>query len=370
LTPQNVQPFFNQELASGKSARYVQMMREVLSSALTQAMREDLVMRNVARLVTLPTAERPDIKPWKADEALRFLEVSADDPLHAAFVILVYYGLRKGEVLGLRWQDIDYEESLLKINQQLQSVGGKLFTGPVKTSAGKRELPLLEVVGMALEGRRRAQIEQQRVAGDFWQGDDTVSGLIFTTSSGLPIEPRNFNRSFHRICAQHGIRRIRVHDVRHTLATLLMNLRVPARQAQLILGHANISTTQLIYQHGDMENRAMAMKQVEGVLNRSGRPGSQLGFLDRYLRSPREATDRDRCCQQLLSTSRILQQKSQLHLEPMAGPKSASHQLQNTRGGGTPSTLQCITDVAHALRVTWRHWLVGFVVVKTVVKTR
>ena len=131
--------------------RKVQVMRTVLSAALTRAMREELVVRNVARLVELPEWRRATIRPWSADEARQFLAVAKPDPLYAAFVLLIFYGLRRGEALGLRWEDIDFDAGTIRIRQQLQRIRGELLLAPLKTQAGKRDLPLLDVVRQALE---------------------------------------------------------------------------------------------------------------------------------------------------------------------------------------------------------------------------
>ena len=213
LSVQRVQAFLNGHLADGRSVRSVQILREVLSSALTRACREELIMRNVARLVELPTWQRGDIQPWSADEAKRFLAAARSDPLYPAFLVMVVYGLRRGEVLGLRWRDIDFVRGVIHVRQQVQRVGGALRQGPVKTQAGRRDLPLLIAVRTVLADRRSTYAP----LADAVEG----GGLVFTTRTALPIEPRNFVRSFRRVCSQHGIRLIRVHDVRHTTATLL-----------------------------------------------------------------------------------------------------------------------------------------------------
>src|SRR5215470_6409001 len=109
-------------------------MKTVLSSALARAMREELVMRNVARLAELPAWERQAIMPWTAAEARAFLDAAKDDPLYPAFVLLLVYGLRRGEVLGLRWRDIDEDDGEIRIRQQIQRVSGELRLGPIKTS--------------------------------------------------------------------------------------------------------------------------------------------------------------------------------------------------------------------------------------------
>src|ERR1700722_3729264 len=122
MTVADVQKFFNQRLQQGDSVRKVQVMRTVLSAALTRAVREELIPRNVARLVELPEWHAGTIRQWTAEEARQFLAVSESDPLHAVFVLLVLYGLRRGEVLGLRWQDIDSQAGTIRIEQQVQRV--------------------------------------------------------------------------------------------------------------------------------------------------------------------------------------------------------------------------------------------------------
>jgi integrase len=219
------------------------MMRQVLSVALTRASREDLVSRNVARLAELPTWEPAEIQPWSADEALAFLRAARTDPLYPAFVFLLVYGMRRGEVLGLRWADVELEAGVIRIRQQLQRVDGSLRTGPVKTRAGNRDLPIVALARAALLARQQKQTTDREAFGQAWQ--DT--GLVFTTRSGLPVEPRNLVRSFRRICDGHKIRMIKVHHLRHTTASLLKKLRVPPRDAQMILGHAQYSTTMQIY---------------------------------------------------------------------------------------------------------------------------
>jgi integrase len=134
LTVANIQQFFSQRLEKGDSVRKVQVMRTVLSAALTRAAREELITRNVARLVELPEWRPGTVRPWSTDEARRFLAACKPDPLHAAFVLLLLYGLRRGEVLGLRWQDIDIDAGTIRIEQQAQRVRGAIHVGPGENS--------------------------------------------------------------------------------------------------------------------------------------------------------------------------------------------------------------------------------------------
>jgi integrase len=257
-----VQMFLNQRLEKGDSIRKVQVMRTVLSSALSRAVREELVTRNVARSIELPEWQRRTIRPWTVDEAKRFLTASKSDPLYAAFVLLVLCGLRRGEVLGLDWSDIDFDTGTIHVRQQIQRIRGELVLGPVKTHAGRRTLPLLDPARQALNLQIERQATYRANMGSAWPPND----LVFTTRTGRPIEPRNLVRSFRRICGDNKIRIITVHHLRHTVASLLKDLHVPPRDAQVILGHARISTTLEIYTDAGDTAQRDALTRLHGLL--------------------------------------------------------------------------------------------------------
>jgi integrase len=265
LSVANVQQFLNYRIGKGDSVRKVQIMRTVLSSALSRAVREELIVRNVARLVELPESRPRTPRPWTADEARRFLAVSQPDPLHAAFVLLLLYGLRRGEVLGLCWGDIDFDGGMIRIRQQLQRIRGELYLGPLKTRAGQRDLPLLNLVRQVLEAQIGRQARQRADMGSAWPQTD----LVFTTRTGRPVEPRNFVRSFRRICDDNDVRLISVHHVRHTVASLLKDLSVPARDAQVILGHSRLAVTLEVYTHTDEQAQRDALTRLHGLLDSS-----------------------------------------------------------------------------------------------------
>lgn len=271
LTVPLVQQFVNQQLDEGHhSLRKVQIMRTVLSAALTNAMREELLGRNVARLVKFGERKHGrKIAPWTVEELRAFLAAAEPGPL---FVLSALYGMRRGEVLGLRWSDVDFERNELHVRQQLQRLSSGLHVGPVKTESGERDFRLLGMARTALLVRRGVQAAAQREAGSTWQGNPEDEALVFTSGSGHPIEPKNFSRSFKRLCKINGLRPIRLHDVRHTQATLLKDLGVSPRDAQLILGHASPLTTQQIYQHPSLEASDRALKQVEQLLQTSFTP--------------------------------------------------------------------------------------------------
>lgn len=141
LTVPVLQRFFNQRLADGLSVRKVQILREVLSSALTRAMREELVTRNVASLIELPSKQKEVIRPWSLDELRHFLDVARTHEWFPAFLLVGMYGLRRGEAIGVRWCDIDFTGGELHIKQQVFRAGGTIHQGPLKTQAGQRDLP-------------------------------------------------------------------------------------------------------------------------------------------------------------------------------------------------------------------------------------
>lgn len=152
--------------------------------------------------------------------------------------------------------------SVLHVRQQIQRVNGELHVGTVKTRAGVRDLPVLGLAIVALAARRESQDADRANLGSAW----TDTGLVFTTRTGRPVEPHNLVRSFTRICDDNGVRKIRLHALRHTTASLLKDLHVPPRDAQIILGHSHITTTQQIYTHVDEAARLDVITKLNELL--------------------------------------------------------------------------------------------------------
>jgi integrase len=353
LTVPVVQTYLNQQHHAGSSVRNLYIIRETLSSALTCAMREELLPRNVARLVTLPTYYRPKIQPWTQEEAASFLVAARSDPLFPAFLVMVIYGLRVGEVLGLRWGDVDEAAGVIRVRQQLQRVLGSLRQAPVKTESGQRDLPLLDVVQGVL-ARHRTATAAPRTSDD----------LLFTTSTGRPIEPRNLTRSFKRLCRQHQVRVTRVHDIRHATATMLKNFGVPVRDTQLILGHSNVSTTQEVYQHADVAGQRRSLRRVESVFAHALQSNENDGDAGERCRQDR-VLSRQIWLPSLWSKLRL----PLLIMEPTEGFEPTTHGLQSALSGGAqPSTVR-IQSVHLSARMRLRMWLLGAAAVTVAVKS-
>ncbi len=227
------------------SARTIRDAWMILCSALTNAVTEELIPKNVAAVAHVSKPRKRKVKPWTVVEARQFLESARRerDPLYAAYVLILVLGLRKGEVIGLTWQSVDLDRAELETAWQLQRVRGQLLHRETKTEASDATLPLPGICVTALRLRQADEAQTRIAAGNTW----TDTGLVFTTRAGTPYEPRNFNRRFDARCAKAGVRRITVHEVRHTCATLLAALDVHPRVAMRILRHAQIDVTMNVY---------------------------------------------------------------------------------------------------------------------------
>lgn len=205
------------------SARSRRDARDTLRAALTCAVEDEVIARNPVRgrQMTERRAPRQRLmrQAWTVDDARWFLESTwhAGEALYAAFVLVLVLGLRKGEVLGLAWDQVDLDAAELYIGGQLQRVGHGLIRREVKTKTSEAPLPLPDLCVAALGIRRKQQVADRDRAGDGW----IETGLVFTTRHGTPIEPRNFNRSFDRCIIAARVPRITVHGTRKTCASLL-----------------------------------------------------------------------------------------------------------------------------------------------------
>jgi integrase len=247
------------------SARTISDLRACLRVALNQAITDELITRNVAAVTTLPTVRKRRGRAWTSDEARAFLESARadDDPLYAAYVLILVLGLRKGEVLGLTWDDVNLDAAELAVGLQLQRVRHQLLHRVTKTQASDDTLPLVGICFNALQRRRIQQETAQHDAGPIWQGD----GLIFTTQFGTPVEPRNFNRSWDSRIAKAKTRKITVHDGRRTCATLLVDLDIHPRQVMRILRHAQFAVTMEIYAQASSAKTRDALKRLGDSLD-------------------------------------------------------------------------------------------------------
>jgi len=246
----DVQSFLDNQSKSGKSNRNLQKMRIVLSAALERACYEERLIRNVARQAKTPMYKPKEVLPWNLVQLGKFLEFARASPHYAIFVLMSLYGLRTGEALGLSWSDIDYDNRVILVRKQIHFINNQYGIAELKTKASRRELPLLDIAKRVLQKCPQSY-------------EGPVPQLLFKTSGGLPVDYNNLRRSFKSISRKAGLPVITLHTLRHTAATNLKNLGIPAKDAQSILGHAHITTTLQIYQHTNLEGKSKALEQYE-----------------------------------------------------------------------------------------------------------
>jgi integrase len=259
LNPTHVRSFYREKLDSGLSAATVRKMHSVLRKALNQAVLDGLIPRNVCEAVKPPKAERKEIKPLDREQAKALLEAASGDRLQALYVLAVHTGMREGELLGLKWQDVDLESGVLRLRRALVREGGKVTLGDVKTPKSRRSVGLTRAAAEALRSHLERQLEEMERMGSLYQ----PGGLVFATESGTLINPSNLrNRSFKPLLKHAGLPDICFHDLRHTCATLLLSQGTHPKLVQELLGHATIAMTLDTYSHflpsmGDQTVRAM-----------------------------------------------------------------------------------------------------------------
>lgn len=256
------------QLQKQASAATAKESHRVLRTALAAACREELVSRNVVSLVEPPKVQVREMSPWELDETLDFLAAARKDPLYPAFVLAIALGLRRGELVGLRWDNVDLEKREVRVRSQRQRVRGEAYEDDPKGRRRRQTLPLPGICVAPLRWQRMRQAAMREIAGDKWE----ESGYVFTTRTGRPIEPRNVYRSFTRVTKDAGLRVVRLHDARHGTATLLTAAGVPPRVVMEILGHSQIAVTMNVYAHVVQDTQREAIGHMDRLLRtRRGR---------------------------------------------------------------------------------------------------
>jgi integrase len=262
LTPSDIQKLLNQKTAAGFSARTVRHIHGMLRHAIAQALKWSLVSRNVATLVELPRLKRAPARPFSMDEARRFLTVAQGERLEALYAVALSLGLRQGEALGLRWQDVDLDTGSLSVNQALQRIKGAIGFVEPKSDRSRRKITMPQSAIALLRQHKARQIRERLLAGAW-----TDFGLVFTSRLGTPLEPRNVFRDFKRLLAKADLPiSVRFHDLRHSCATLLLSQGASPRTIMEILGHSQISVTMNTYAHVLPELLSDAADRMDVIL--------------------------------------------------------------------------------------------------------
>src|SRR6266700_4981730 len=257
LTTQQVQTLYAKKLKEGLSSQRVQTIRAVLHKALGHAKRIKLVDSNVCDDVeALPRQAQQEMQPLTPEQAQVLLQKVREHRLEALLTLALTTGMRKGEILALRWQDIDLQKGDLQIRRTVNYRGrGRFIEGDPKTEKSKRKIVLPQFVVETFKRHRMTQLEMRLQAGAAWVDND----LVFSNKRGGFIVPMTLSNHFFQLLEEAGLPHIRFHDLRHSAATLLLSLGVPAKVVQEILGHSNFGTTMNNYSHvlPSMQQEAM-----------------------------------------------------------------------------------------------------------------
>ena len=265
LSPQHLQRLYAGRLEAGLSPASVVQLHAVLRRALGQAARWGLVARNVASLVTPPRLERREMTTLSPEQARTLLEAAAGDRLAALYVLAINTGMRQGEILALRWRDVDLDGGTLQVKATLQSAGEEFVFAEPKTAHSRRQVALNRPAAEALSSHRARQAEERLQLGAAREDND----LVFANEVGRPIAAANLrNRSFWPLLVRAGLPRIRFHDLRHTAATLLLGRGVHPKIVSEMLGHSQIAITLDLYSHVTPTMQRQAADELEAALSR------------------------------------------------------------------------------------------------------
>ena len=267
LRRHTIQEFYNRT-AEKFSPWRIARIHIVLSGALRQAVRDNLIPVNPAEYTTRPPIKRKEMKVLSPEEVNRYLEAAREHRLYAAFLLELTTGLRRGELLALKWEDVDFTKRTLTVKRALSRVcyADEGFTRleftETKTEASRRTIPLLPEVVQELKRHKARQNEERLFFGAAYRDGN----LIFAQEDGRPVDPRTFHRWHTSILKKAGLPHVRVHDLRHTFATLLLQAGENPENLRDLLGHTKTSTTLDLYCHSTMEGKKKAVERLKGIL--------------------------------------------------------------------------------------------------------
>lgn len=254
LTPQHIKSFYAERLDGGYSTSTVASFHNVLHKALDAAVKWNLLIRNPCDLVDPPHVEEYEAHPLDLEQIKKLLAVARDSSIEALLTLTLATGLRRGEILGLKWQDINMKAGTLQIRRTLSRVPSKLKSAErkgyveanTKTKKGRRSIIIAPFALEALKKHRERQLAIKEKAGPLWQEKD----LVFCTSIGTSVNPdKRIRVPFKKLLQQAGLPDVRFHDLRHSAATLLLGMGIHPKIVQEILGHSSITITMNLYSH-------------------------------------------------------------------------------------------------------------------------
>jgi integrase len=265
-----IHDFYDLKLKEGYSSAYIQRMHEVLKMLFKVAFKWELIKKDIASMVEPPKNKKKEMQVWSIDEVNEYLKFTKHSRYHPVFFLAAYTGMRKGEILALTWDDIDFEEKTININKTLYKLEKHYVVNEPKTTHSVRTIYIDEDIERVLKKQRVKQNLEKLKNGRVYQDNN----LVFAQEDGGFVYPAGVNALFNRFIRQLGIKKIRFHDLRHTHATILLQMGVNPKIVSERLGHSSIQTTLDVYSHVTKEIKqdiskdfSKAMKRGQKVVN-------------------------------------------------------------------------------------------------------
>ena len=263
LSALDVQRLYADRLAAGLSPTTVHQLHNVLHRALKQAIRWGLLVRNPTEAVDAPRPANPECKTWSAREVGAVLSAAAGDDLAALWRLALLTGMRRGELLGLTWEDVDLDRGALAVRRTLsRGTGGTWELGTPKTAHGRRSIALPASCVVALRKHRATQLAERLRLGGLWLDH----GFVFTNRTGGPLHVNGLARRFAKLIAAAGVPTIRFHDLRHTSATLMLANGEHPKIVQERLGHSDVGITLNRYSHVTPDMQRGAADRLDALI--------------------------------------------------------------------------------------------------------
>lgn len=266
---ENLQKYYNDKIADGYNSKTVRAVETIINSALNMAVKLRMLSENPNLYTTIPKKIKYEAKILSLEEVRRIVDMAKKDKLYPIIITTIYTGMRKGEVMALKWENVDFKERKIYVKNSLCRVedsgvdekGRRHATYQVlepKTKKSVRMIPMLDEVYEALqEQKKRQDIEKKQFKGAYFD-----QGVVFADEMGNYIRQRTFMDEYHEFLKRYGVSDVRFHDLRHTFASLLIEADVSIKVVQELLGHSTITTSMDIYGHISDKKKEQALEQL------------------------------------------------------------------------------------------------------------
>ena len=263
VMPAHIQAYIDAMCREGQSPNSIKHHMRVLNGTFKEALRLNLIAYNPCERVVRPKLTKPVSKAYTPQQARDLLQVIDDEPIKPAIMLGLYLGLRRSEVLGLRWKDIDFDQNMVHIRNTVTFMRTRIETEQTKSSASCRDLPLMESLKTYLLSIREHQEEMKQLMGNCYH----ETGHVCCREDGSDFPPDYITCQFKKILAKNHLPPIRFHELRHTAGSLLINAGADVKRVQEFLGHEDVSTTLNIYTHLTLETRRATSDMMDSILS-------------------------------------------------------------------------------------------------------